>query len=76
MTAEANHISHPGLEVQQGFTTETVSLHGPWNLRGFTHGLRNIKVELKVLANNAELHWDLRAIDSLDRAGALFLWRA
>ncbi len=76
MTAEANHTAHPSLEVQQGMMAETVSLHGPWNLRGFTHGLRDIQAKLSVLANNAALYWDLRAIDSLDRVGALFLWQA
>ncbi|MEN8131775.1 MAG: ABC transporter permease [Pseudomonadota bacterium] len=57
-------------------TPETVSLYGPWNLCGFTHGLRDIQIKLRVLANSAELQWDLRAIDSLDRIGALLLWQA
>ena len=76
MPAESNHTAHPSLEVQQGMMAETVSLHGPWNLCGFTHGLRDIQAKLSVLAKNAALHWDLRAIDSLDRVGALFLWQA
>ncbi len=66
MNAETHHDAKPGLEFHRGMTTETVSLHGSWTLRSIALSLRDIQSKL---ANDAELLWDLRTIDSLDWLG-------
>jgi len=60
----------------QGATGKAVVLEGAWSLDAISRAPRGIDAELAALAGNARIVWDLRAIERLDDAGAVLLWRA
>jgi phospholipid/cholesterol/gamma-HCH transport system permease protein len=53
-----------------------VVLAGTWNLQTLTRSLAEISSRLQALAGEPGALWDLTAIERLDDAGAVLLWRA
>ncbi|HVY07823.1 MAG TPA: ABC transporter permease [Burkholderiales bacterium] len=53
-----------------------VVLSGDWTLKALRPAAARVARALKSLAADSTLHWDLRAIEALDSAGALMIWRA
>ncbi|MEW6611728.1 MAG: MlaE family ABC transporter permease [Pseudomonadota bacterium] len=81
MNAEANptHPRPPGWQMIQDSPSPGAArllLHGAWNLQGIGRHMQQLRSELGRLAGQNRLDWDLRAVDALDTAGALLLWRA
>jgi len=56
--------------------TPRIRLRGPWVLRALLPRAAALRRTLIGLARDADAHWDLREIDTLDAAGALLLWRS
>jgi phospholipid/cholesterol/gamma-HCH transport system permease protein len=55
--------------------TTRIALAGAWLLRAILANLSTLRPQLAACANQPQAVWDLRGIQQLDAAGALFLWR-
>ncbi|MEN3293884.1 MAG: phospholipid/cholesterol/gamma-HCH transport system permease protein [Burkholderiales bacterium] len=55
--------------------TSRIELTGAWLLRAILAHLAELQPRLAACAKAADAIWDLRGIQQLDAAGALFLWR-
>jgi phospholipid/cholesterol/gamma-HCH transport system permease protein len=49
-------------------------LDGRWTLRAIAAAGTEWRAQLRLIARQPGLHWDCRAIEALDSAGALLLW--
>ncbi|MCX7099239.1 MAG: ABC transporter permease [Methylococcales bacterium] len=54
---------------------QCATLAGNWNLRGVVLA-PGLPQQIRQLANNKTLHWDLRPVDVLDSTSALLIWQA
>jgi phospholipid/cholesterol/gamma-HCH transport system permease protein len=52
-----------------------IELTGAWLLRMILANLGELRPKLAAYAKDADAIWDLRGVQQLDAAGALFLWR-
>jgi phospholipid/cholesterol/gamma-HCH transport system permease protein len=52
-----------------------IELTGAWLLRAILAHLGELRPQLASYAKDPEAVWDLRGVEQLDAAGALFLWR-
>jgi phospholipid/cholesterol/gamma-HCH transport system permease protein len=55
--------------------TTRIELTGAWLLRAILPHAEKLQLELTGYARDKRAEWDLRGIQQLDAAGALFLWR-
>jgi phospholipid/cholesterol/gamma-HCH transport system permease protein len=55
--------------------TSRIELSGAWLLRAILAHLAELQPQLAAYVKIADAMWDLRGIQQLDAAGALFLWR-
>jgi phospholipid/cholesterol/gamma-HCH transport system permease protein len=49
-------------------------LNGRWTLRAIAAAGTEWRAQLRLIARQPGMHWDCRAIEALDSAGALLLW--
>ena len=69
-------ITPPRLErVVDPDGTNRIEVSGTWLLRAILPHAATLRPQLADYAKDSNAHWDLRAIQQLDAAGALFLWR-
>jgi phospholipid/cholesterol/gamma-HCH transport system permease protein len=55
--------------------TKRIELTGAWLLRSILPNAEELRLKLAEYARDSRSEWDLRGIQQLDAAGALFLWR-
>ncbi|MFC6522791.1 MlaE family ABC transporter permease [Undibacterium arcticum] len=72
----ASTVTPPGLErVIDPDGTNRIEVSGTWLLRAILPHAATLRPQLADYARDSNAQWDLRAIQQLDAAGALFLWR-
>lgn len=69
-------LSPPAVEPISTAEGPTFRLTGNWNLRGLGNDGTRLAPLLTRFAQDSSATWDLSALDTLDSAGALLLWRA
>ncbi len=76
-TTLPHSVTPTSLQLQTRDSGErVVKLAGAWTLASLRTDPASITRNLKAAAQDSSLVWDLRAIESLDSAGALLIWRA
>lgn len=76
-TTLPNPVTPTSLQLQTRDSGDrVVKLAGDWTLASLRNDPARIAKNLKAAAKDSSLVWDLRAIDSLDSAGAMLIWRA
>ncbi len=68
--------SQPSWEVRESEGGREIRLSGLWTLIPVSRAGHDLSRRLRELSPRAEDVWNIEHVDSLDSAGALFLWRA
>ncbi|AIY42955.1 ABC-type transport system involved in resistance to organic solvents [Collimonas arenae] len=55
--------------------SSTIEVSGTWLLRAILPDVATLRPQLAQYAKDGSAKWDLRSVQQLDAAGALFLWR-
>lgn len=73
--SELTATQHPIVE-RVADDRAAVRLRGPWTLRAIGRNGPRLERELQRYAEDGAAVWDLSAVDSIDSAGAILVWRA
>ncbi len=65
----------PTLEVIEDSRQQCVKLSGSWNLRSLVTA-PELSQKISLYAANKNIQWDMNAVEVLDSAGALIIWKA
>ena len=56
--------------------SKSAALTGAWDIRALESRARSLRTQLRQLASDPGMHWDLSRIQRLDHIGALMIWQA
>jgi phospholipid/cholesterol/gamma-HCH transport system permease protein len=69
-------MTPPGLEIARRDGVSTITLSGRWTLAAIADEAERLALRLSGPGHGADATWDATAIEALDSAGAMLLWRA
>jgi len=76
MPADMESATPPRLERRIAADgTRRIEVSGAWLLRAVLPDVLALRTQLATYARDSKAQWDLRGVEQMDAAGALFLWR-